>query len=231
MADPNLELLRHVAINIGDLIDEVVFVGGCVVGLLVTDSAAAEVRETDDVDVVIEALGYGAYHKYVDRLRANGFREDTRTGAPICRFVHSGIALDFMPTDDSVIGFSNRWYPLAISTAEQYDVGIGRSINVISASCFVASKIVAFSNRGNSDFLGSHDLEDIVTVLDGRPEFFSEFLSASDELKSFVADRFREFLADPRFRDAIPGHIGNGATSKARVPKLLELFVRIAELP
>lgn len=229
MADSNLGLLRHVAINIGELIEDVVFVGGCVVGLLVTDPAAAEVRETDDVDVVIEAVGYGAYRNYVDRLRAEGFREDTREGAPICRFVHSGIALDFMPTDEAVLGFSNQWYRLAIATAKKYDIGIGREINIVSAPCFVACKIVAFLNRGNEDFLGSHDLEDIVAVLDGRPEFLREYSSSNNELKSFVADRFRGFLLDRRFRDAIPGHIGSEVSSQARVPKLLELIKQIAE--
>ncbi len=228
MADPNLELLRLAAQKMGDLVDDVVFVGGCVVGLLVTDAAAAEIRPTDDVDVIIEVIGYRRYQYFVDHLRAKGFREDTSDRAPLCRFVHSGTILDFLPTDESVLGFSNPWYPLAIETSVKFDIGIGRSINVVSAPCFAATKIVAFHDRGKGDFLGSHDLEDVITLLDGRTEFLGEFDSADKALKNFLSVEFRKFLEDPRFLDAIPGHIGNEPASQARVPMLLSLLREIA---
>jgi hypothetical protein len=228
MADPNLELLRLAAVKMGDLVDDVVFVGGCVVGLLVTDAAAAEIRPTDDVDVIIEVVGYGRYQHLIDRLRGKGFREDTSDNAPVCRYVHSGTVLDFMPADDSVLGFANPWYPKAIETVSKLDIGLGRMINVISAACFAATKIVAFHDRGKGDFLGGHDLEDLVTLLDGRPEFLEEFNSADTALRSFLSEEFRKFLEDPRFLDAIPGHIGNESASQARIPMLLSLLHEIA---
>jgi hypothetical protein len=51
--DPNLPLLILVADALGDLCEELVFVGGCAAGLLLTDSAAGAVRATQDVDAIV----------------------------------------------------------------------------------------------------------------------------------------------------------------------------------
>jgi hypothetical protein len=53
--DPNREYLLVVADAIGDLCNEVVFVGGSVAGLLLTDPIADGIRATKDVDAVVEA--------------------------------------------------------------------------------------------------------------------------------------------------------------------------------
>lgn len=56
MRDPNLQLLEQAARLLQQrLLDDVVFVGGCVTGLLITDPAAAGMRPTTDVDVILEA--------------------------------------------------------------------------------------------------------------------------------------------------------------------------------
>jgi len=48
----SLELLELAASTLGELVDEVVFVGGAAVTLWITDPAAPPVRPTNDVDVV-----------------------------------------------------------------------------------------------------------------------------------------------------------------------------------
>ena len=52
--DPNLAKVELIAHALGQLRDELVFVGGCAVGLLMTDPAAAMARVTYDVDLVVE---------------------------------------------------------------------------------------------------------------------------------------------------------------------------------
>ena len=79
----HLEPLLVVARRLGDLRDRVVFVGGMVRGLLVTDAGATPERPTDDVDLVVELTSTAAYHRLGVKLRALGFREDTTPGAPI----------------------------------------------------------------------------------------------------------------------------------------------------
>jgi hypothetical protein len=57
------------------------------------------------------------YHDIEKDLRLLGFTEDLREGAPICWWRVAGVTLDVMPTDKSILGFSNEWYPLAIASA------------------------------------------------------------------------------------------------------------------
>src|SRR6266536_3918549 len=86
MANPNLELLKIAARLLRPLLDELVFVGGCTTGLLITDEAAGDVRPTFDVDAIAEITSYAEYTAFSERLRKLGFSEDSSKGAPICRW-------------------------------------------------------------------------------------------------------------------------------------------------
>jgi len=116
--DPNREYLLTVADAIGALRSKVVFVGGSVAGLLVTDPIADGIRATKDVDAVIEATTLSQYHQVEKRLSVSGFKRDVASEV-ICRWRHttSGVLFDLMPTDPATLGLSNRWYPEAMNTA------------------------------------------------------------------------------------------------------------------
>lgn len=86
MPHPNLELLKLTAEKLRPLLPEIGFVGGCATGLLVTDLGAAPVRATYDVDIIAEIGSYADYAIFSERLRALGFQEDRREGAPVCRW-------------------------------------------------------------------------------------------------------------------------------------------------
>jgi hypothetical protein len=58
MPHRNLELLIAAAEKLRSILDELVFVGGCTTGLLITDEAAAEVRTTIDMDAIAEISSY-----------------------------------------------------------------------------------------------------------------------------------------------------------------------------
>jgi hypothetical protein len=79
---PNLDLLEVAAERLRPLLPEIVFVGGCATGLLITDSGAAPVRRTYDVDVISEIASYADYAAFSERLRVLGFMEDSARGAP-----------------------------------------------------------------------------------------------------------------------------------------------------
>lgn len=103
-----------VARALGDALNEVVFVGGMIRELLITDPAAGPARPTQDVDCIVDATSYADYLRLCDRLRAQGFHECTDEGAPICRWVVAELRVDVMPIDPAVLGFSNVWYPSAV---------------------------------------------------------------------------------------------------------------------
>jgi hypothetical protein len=127
--------------------------------------------------------------------------------AVICRWVHreSGILFDLMPVDPGVLGFSNRWYQFAVDTAQPLELADGLSIRLVSAVAFVATKLEAFAGRGADDVLSSHDIEDVLNIVDGRPELADELAIAPADVRQAVRDAFGRLLARADFRNALPG--------------------------
>lgn len=228
--DPNVALIEKVAAVLGPLMDRLVIVGGCAAGLLITDPAQPPVRPTNDVDGVVEAASLLEYYAVERKFEAMGLPRDSSEGAPICRWRVAGVPFDLMPMSESVLGFSNPWYPLAVATARRITLPSEITIRLIAAPAFVATKLVAFESRGGRDFLASQDLEDIIAVVDGRAELFEELESADLALRGFVSTTMRTLLGARRFRDSISGHLPPDAASQARLPGLLELVERIASM-
>ncbi len=223
----NLAMIRHVAERLGPLRERVVFLGGAATALLITDNAAPDVRVTTDVDVIVEIASRGDYYRLADSLRFAGFTEDTREGAPVCRWLVDGIAVDVMPTEADILGFSNQWYGEAIRHAEVRNIADEMAIRLVTAPYFLATKIDAFHSRGADDYIASHDMEDIITLLDGRSEVVDEVKNAPDDVRNFLALKFGEFLNNRSFLDAVPGHLLPDAASQQRVPILMERMAAI----
>jgi predicted nucleotidyltransferase len=226
--DPNLAKVELIAAALGPLREQVVFVGGCAAGLLITDAAAAPVRVTFDVDLVASVSALSAYHGLEKELAKLGFKRDIAADAPICRWRYRGLEVDLMPTDPSILGFANRWYPLAVASAEKLNLPNGTDIRLVTAPVFMATKFEAHADRGAGDLLASHDLEDIINVLDGRPGLLQEVVRAPPELRRYLGERCRELLATPNFMDYLPGMIAPGEALAERAQIVAERFESIA---
>ena len=227
----NRVLLEEMARQIKPLLPELVFVGGHVAELLVTDPAATRPRVTDDVDVIVAVTTRNEYHAMGKRLRTLQLRNDTTEGAPICRWrTPDGMRLDVMPVSGDVLGFSNAWYPLAIDTATEHRLRRGLTIRVATAPVFMATKWAAFADRGEGDVLGSHDLEDIITVTAGRPELLGELASAPDDLRAYVAAATRDFLDSGLADYAVEGALPDARLLPGVVQEVMDRLSRIAEM-
>lgn len=227
---PNLAKLERVAHALGPLREQLVFVGGCAVDLLLTDPAAAPARVTYDVDLVTRVEALAGYHALEKQFSEMGFKRDMAQDAPICRWRYNNLEVDLMPMDPGVLGFANRWYPLAVQTAQEVALSTGMIIRLISAPAFMGTKFEAFFDRGRGDLLGSHDLEDIVNVVDGRPELVSEVALAAPELRQYLAAQCRALLAMPGFMNALPGMVFPDESLAERVKMLALRFEKIGEL-
>lgn len=226
--DPNVLMLELVARRLGpQLCSQFAFVGGAVVGLLITDPANPAIRPTGDVDIVVEVLALSAYHRIEAKLRKLSFALDMRASAPICRWQVEGITVDVMPTLEDILGFANRWYPLCVQTAQMTRLPCGVDIRVIQAPVFIGTKLEAFHGRGGGDYLFSHDLGDLLSVLDGRASLLHECRQMPHELQTYLTQQFAQLLANRRFRDALPGHLPGDAVSQSR---LADLEAKIQEL-
>lgn len=229
--DPNVAMMELVAERLGEALrEDLVFVGGAVTGLLITDPGQPSIRPTDDVDLIVHAAVRRDYQSIEKVLRERGFANDLRKDAPICRWCVGAITVDVMPTLKEILGFSNRWYPLALATAERVALPSGIQIRLVTAPVFVATKFEAFADRGQNDYLFSHDLGDLISVIDGRDELIDECRHLDDELKNYLRQRVRTLLAAPAFHDALPGHLPGDAASQARLPDLEEKLRQLAEL-
>lgn len=233
--NPNLAILELVAHALGPVCERVIFVGGCATGLLLTQERPDRIRVTEDVDIVAQALTAHDYHAIEKQVRAQGFSNDMRPDAPICRWVYQNVTLDLMPTVKDILGFTNRWYPLALQTAELATLPGGMRIRLISAPVFIGTKLEAFKDRGKDadgrpDFLGSHDLEDIITVADRRPELLDECRAAAPELRAYLAEEFTALFANPEFEQALSGHLPGDAFSQQRARQLANTLRELSTL-
>jgi predicted nucleotidyltransferase len=228
MPNSNIELLKGVARHLRPHLKEVVFVGGCTTGLFITDAAAAEVRPTFDVDVIAEITSYAEYATFSERLRALGFREDSSTGAPLCRWLIDDMKLDVMPIDERILGFTNRWYQAAMDKAMEIELEPGLRIRVVTAPYFVATKLEAFRGRGRGDHANSRDLEDLLTIIDGR-EMVVEEIAGSREVQSYIAEQLRTLLDTPAFVEALPGYLLPDVGSQSRLSILRSRLTEISK--
>jgi predicted nucleotidyltransferase len=212
--NPNLAQLLAAAAKLEPLLDRIAFVGGCVTGLLLTDPAAAPVRPTLDVDAIVAIGSYVEFTLLENRLRDLGFHQPHAEGDPVCRWKSGDLLLDLMPTDSLILGFTNRWYSSALEYAQVSRIG-QYEIRVITAPYFLGTKLDAFHSRGKNDF-SSHDLEDIVTVFDGRPELTDEVHAAPADLRKYLSDELGALISNPNFLEALPGHLLPDAASQQR---------------
>lgn len=220
-SNPNLARLAAAAEKLKPLLGEIAFVGGCVTGLLLTDPAASPVRATLDVDAIVAASSYADFTLLEGRLRELGFHQPHSEGTPICRWMSGDLILDLMPTYISVLGFTNRWYRPALENAQTRAIG-QLEVRVITAPYFLVTKLEAFRGRGKNDFRMSHDLEDIVTVVDGRAELVDEVRISPVDLQKYLSDAFRELLSNRDFVEALPGHLLPDLASQQRVSLVVE---------
>lgn len=229
--DPNVAMMELVAERLGEsLRGQMVFVGGAVTGLLISDPGQPAIRPTEDVDLIVRAVARGDYQRIEQALRKRGFVNDISKDAPICRWRIGTATVDVMPTLKEILGFSNRWYPHALATAEPIRLPSGISIRLVTAPVFLATKFEAFDDRGGNDYLFSHDLGDLISVIDGRDELIEECRTAEASLKSYLRERFGQLLALPAFIDALPGHLPGDSASQSRLPDLLDKLRQLAEI-
>jgi predicted nucleotidyltransferase len=226
----NVVRLRVVARILNNFNSNLIYVGGATVALYATRPLTVNVRETNDVDVAIELVSYSNLVQLQDYLMDNGFISSP-DGEIISRYKMQGIILDIMPIKPIPgLSFENEWYAAGLNHIINYTLPEPDSItlNLLSAPYFIASKLLAYRSRGNDDVIASHDMEDIIFVLDNRDEIEAELNGAPSDVKTYLIDQFAELLLNPRFVDSILGNVqAIGQTDrKNRILRILNSFIK-----
>ena len=230
MAAINTELVVNVLDALAPLEHRFIIIGGAIVGLLVDQPELIDFRPTKDVDILVEVASRIEYSRLEAKLRELGLAHDTSEGAPICRWVIDGGAKrDVLPLDAKILGFSSEWFEEAWKYPQSITVE-GRTIETISPVYLIASKLAAFTNRGNEDFWASHDLEDLITVVDGRDCIVDELRGSNADVRQYIARKVRGYLHSNEFEQALPSYLDSDPASQERLPSLHQKLQDIADL-
>lgn len=197
--------------------------GGCATGLLLTQPEVAEVRATEDVDAIVEVFTLAGYHQLAEALTAQGFHQTMEANTPPFRWYWNRMQLDLVPLEEKVMGFANRWYRPAFAAAMTTELAPGMPLRHLSAPYFLATKLEAFKDRGRNDLFFSHDLEDVITVADGRAELVGEMASAPVDVVDFVAETLRGVMAHADFLNVLPGLVSEPARSGIVLQRLTQM--------
>lgn len=201
----NITRIKVVYKALGELIPDVVFVGGATVQLY-ADRPTSEVRPTDYVDILIELAYYGNYAAFEEKLRAKGFTNDIESGV-ICRYTIKGITVDVMPTSENILGFANKWYKEAFANAQFTELDDELTISIFTAPYFIATKLEAFKDRGGNDGRTSTDFEDIIFLLNNRTTIWEEMNNAPASVKRYLVEEFTKLLSSPYIEEWISAHL------------------------
>ncbi|PUA30467.1 MAG: hypothetical protein B0W54_08220 [Cellvibrio sp. 79] len=222
------DMIVMVAKALGEeLLSHVAFVGGCTTGLLITDELTKEaIRYTDDVDLIINVVGYTGWHKFSEQLVGRGFYISMDDEVN-CRFRLGQLKVDFMPDDADALGFTNRWYKAALQNPQLYPITEGINIQLVSPVYFLATKFEAFKGRGNNDLLSSRDIEDILNLVDGRIELGAEIAQAPDDVRDYLVSEFNNFLNSPDARYAVQSTANGDVAREKIIFKRIEYIVQL----
>lgn len=227
MPSTNIMMLQTVANGLGDLRNEMVFVGGAVAELYADNPAASEIRPTLDVDCVIEIGSRLQFAKLEENLRAKGFTNDTSEGAPICRWIYKDIKVDVMPTDSAVLGFSNRWYEEGIENKISKTLPDETEVFVFPPEYYLATKFEAHNGRGGNDLRQSHDFEDIIYILNNCPEIFEDINNSNESVKGYLKEECISLLKNEGLTEGIESALPYGSGEES-TDLILELIQSIA---
>lgn len=202
----NLALVAQVAKGLHELRDKMVFIGGAVISLYTDDPAAEEIRATADIDMTINLANYAEWAQMQERLAELEFYPDPQ-GQSICSYKFKNIAIDIMPADDSSIGVSNIWYKPGFKYLQQIKLEDGTKINILPSPYFLATKLEAFKDRGQNDFYGSHDFEDIIYLIDNRTTIVEEIVAADTDVRKYIKEELTKIKNHPQADEILAMHI------------------------
>jgi predicted nucleotidyltransferase len=141
-----------------------------------------------------------------ERLAELEFYPDPQ-GQSICSYKFQNIAIDIMPAEDSSIGISNTWYKPGFNYLQTIQLEDGTIIKILSSPYFLATKLEAFKERGENDFYGSHDFEDIIYLLDNRTTIVEEIITSDSYVKEYIKTELTTIKNHPQSEEILAMHI------------------------
>ena len=228
----NIHKVQVVAQALGEIIEQVVFVGGSIVELYADHPELSDIRPTLDIDCVMDLQinTYLDYCKLEERLRNLGFQNDTSENAPLCRKIYRGIRVDFMPINPEILGFTNNWYEDGVANKTSITLPNGTAIFILPVEYYLATKLEAMHDRGGTDIRSSHDWEDIVYVLHNCISFLQTLRQSNNsKLIDYLREKFRILLNNNNIKEIIYSALPYNSEEES-IENLFDLMNKIKSL-
>lgn len=188
----NMGVVKKVATALGELNDEVAYVGGATVSIYADDPIAEDVRPTKDVDIMLRIATFAELAALQNKLASKNIFPDPEADIN-CRFKYDDVLIDVMSTKEVGWAPSDPWFERGFKSLMKYKLDDVVTIRVFTAPYFLATKFSAFHDRGK-DARTSTDFEDIVYVLDSRLNIVDEIRSAPTKVNDFLKEQLSVFL-------------------------------------
>jgi hypothetical protein len=219
----NIAVVAEVAEALQDLKHNMVFVGGAVVSLYTDDPAADEIRPTQDVDLTLNIINLRHWQEVQEKLAKLGFHPDP-FGHAICSYKYKDIPVDIMATEDGPFGPANPWYKIGFENLWSAKAK-NQEIKILSAPCYLATKFEALNNRGK-DYRTSHDMEDIVYVIDNRIPIVEEIARDNIRISTFIKEQLQNLIQKELLQEVLIAHI-HPLMQEERIPIVEEKINQI----
>ena len=197
----NRKATSKVAVALGELNKDVVYVGGAMVSLYIDDTAAEDVRPTKDIDITLEIANVGELEKLRVALENKGFVQSAEDDV-ICRFRLKEIKVDVMSTTEVGWAPANPWFESGFENSITIEVE-KVPIRILKLPYFLATKFAAFEGRGGNDPRMSHDFEDIVYLLNYTSNFNKQISASDPEVQEYLKEQFAAIQEKANMQEAI----------------------------
>lgn len=222
----NLKVVEKVALALEEINDDVIYVGGAVVSLYVTDKGAEQPRPTKDIDISVQISSYAQMDQLRERLASKKIYPAS-SETVMYRYTYEDVLIDFIPFEETPLGPTNRWLKPGFKRA--YPTTIGKAtIKILPVSMFLATKWEAYKNRGG-DYRMSHDFEDIIYVIDNNLNLVDDIIEADKDVQLFLKEMCNEILSHPSRNEIIECHI-NPFTAIERKELIIEKLKKIEDI-
>ena len=201
----NKEIIKKVALTLGELNNDVIYVGGATVSLYINDPAADDVRPTKDIDISLQILSIPQLEQIREQLVDKGFKQSADLGV-ICRFKLDDVLVDVMSTKAVGWAPANPWFADGFNQRETVLID-EIPVQIMPLPYFLASKFSAFTDRGGSDPRYSKDFEDIAYILNNRMDWHEVLIASEPEVKEFLARQLQEIVDSSKLQEALRSNL------------------------
>lgn len=221
-----VERLERAAADLEVVDLPMVVVGGATLPLYVDDDSLTVLRETRDVDVMVEAASYEAFAALEERLRAAGFRQRLLESGPRCRWYKGDLQYDIVDvrTDHP----DDAWARPTGEGIERRSLPSGRQLPLLVPGRFLAAKIAALRDRGGEHWYESSDFEDIVLLLESHADLASWLANTPAAAGKAVSDWAAATVRRPGIREEIEATLTRGPDLDARVEEVFDKLLWLA---